>query len=100
MPFRNYKAHFQKTRPSDAAPARITRNLRGFSGAGLYDSFTHHPDEGHLSKSIKQVFASLWNFRAFEARDFYRIDHLTTAMGVLVHPNFGDELGERCGCDR
>ena len=67
-------------------------DLPGFSGAGLYDSYTHQPDEGHLSKSIKQVFASLWNFRAFEARDFYRIDHLTTAMGVLVHPNFADEL--------
>ena len=67
-------------------------DLPGFSGAGLYDSYTHHPDEGHLSKSIKQVFASLWNFRAFEARDFYRIDHLVTAMGVLVHPNFADEL--------
>ncbi len=67
-------------------------DLPGFSGAGLYDSYTHHPDEGHLSKSIKQVFASLWNFRAFEAREFYRIDHFVTAMGVLVHPNFADEL--------
>ena len=67
-------------------------DLPGFSGAGLYDSFTHNPDEGHLSKSIKQVYASLWNFRAYEARDFYRIDHLTTAMGVLIHPNFEDEL--------
>lgn len=67
-------------------------DLPGFSGAGLYDSYTHHPHEGHLSKSIKQVFASLWNFRAFEARDFYRIDHLSAAMGVLVHPNFENEL--------
>ena len=67
-------------------------DLPGFSGAGLYDSYTHHPDEGHLSKSIKQVFASLWNFRSFEAREFYRIDHFTTAMGVLVHPNFASEL--------
>ena len=67
-------------------------DLPGFSGAGLYDSYTHHPDEGHLSKSIKQVFASLWNFRAFEARDFYRIDHFTTAMGVLVHTNFASEV--------
>ena len=67
-------------------------DLPGFSGAGLYDSYTHHPNEGHLSKSIKQVFASLWNFRAFEARDFYRIDPLSTAMGVLVHPNFESEL--------
>lgn len=69
-----------------------SEDLPGFSGAGLYDSFTHNPDEGHLSKSIKQVFASLWNFRAFEARDFFRIDHLTTAMGILVHPNFENEL--------
>ena len=34
-------------------------DLPGFSGAGLYDSYTHHPNEGHLAKSIKQVFASL-----------------------------------------
>ena len=67
-------------------------DLPGFSGAGLYDSYTHHLDEGHLSKSIKQVFASLWNYRAFEAREFYRINHFATAMGVLVHPNFANEL--------
>ena len=67
-------------------------DLPGFSGAGLYDSYTHHPDEGHLSKSIKQVYASLWNFRAFEEREFYRVDHFATAMGVLVHPNFKGEL--------
>ena len=67
-------------------------DLPDFSGAGLYDSYTHHPEEGHLSKSIKQVFASLWNFRAFEAREFYRINHFATAMGVLVHPNFANEL--------
>ena len=66
-------------------------DLPGFSGAGLYDSYTHHPNEGHLSKSIKQVFASLWNYRAFEARDFYRTDHFATAMGVLVHPHYENE---------
>ena len=66
-------------------------DLPGFSGAGLYDSYTHKPDEGHLSKSIKQVYASLWNDRAFEEREFYRVDHLATAMGVLLHPNFKDE---------
>lgn len=63
----------------------------GFSGAGLYDSYTHHPQEGHLAKSIKQVYASLWNFRAFEEREFYRIPHRLAAMGVLLHPNFKKE---------
>ena len=67
-------------------------DLPGFSGAGLYDSYTHKPDEGHFSKSIKQVYASLWSYRAFEERAFYRVDHLTAAMGVLVHPNFKGEL--------
>ncbi|MFP6601049.1 MAG: PEP/pyruvate-binding domain-containing protein, partial [Pirellulaceae bacterium] len=66
-------------------------DLPGFSGAGLYDSYTHKPEEGHLAKSIKQVYACLWNFRAFEEREFYRIDHNTTAMGVLLHQNFKGE---------
>jgi len=67
-------------------------DLPGFSGAGLYDSFTHKSDEGHISKSIKQVYASMWNFRAFEEREFYRVDHFASAMGVLVHPNYKGEL--------
>lgn len=67
-------------------------DLPGFSGAGLYDSYTHRPEEGHLSKTIKQVYASLWNFRAFEEREFYRIDHRQVAMGVLMHPNYKGEL--------
>ena len=66
-------------------------DLPGFSGAGLYDSYTHHPTEGHLSKSIKQVYASLWNLRAFEEREFHRIGHKAAAMGVLLHPNYSDE---------
>ena len=67
-------------------------DLEGFNGAGLYDSYTHRPDEADLSKTIKQVWASLWNLRAFDEREFHRIDHLTAAMGVLVHENYDDEL--------
>ena len=66
-------------------------DLPGFSGAGLYDSVTHKPGEGALSKSVKQVFASLWNLRAFEQREFHRVDHKAAAMGVLLHPNFQRE---------
>ena len=70
-------------------------DLPGFSGAGLYDSKTQDPDETEedgIDKSIKGVWASLWNFRAFVERGFNRIDHNATAMGVLVHPNYSDEL--------
>ena len=70
-------------------------DLPGFNGAGLYDSKTQHPEETEedgIDKSFKQVLASLWTFRAFTEREFHRIDHLAAAMGVLVHPNYSDEL--------
>ena len=70
-------------------------DLPDFSGAGLYDSKTQHAEEtteDGISKSLKQVYASLWNFRAFIERDFHRVDHMAAAMGVLVHPNYSDEL--------
>ena len=66
-------------------------DLPGFNGAGLYDSKTQYPDEGHIAKSIKQVYASLWNLRAFEEREYHRVDHLTAAMGVLCHANYPEE---------
>lgn len=72
-------------------------DLPGFSGAGLYTSKTQHPWEGHISKSIKQVYASMWNFRAYDERDFYRINHSVAAMGVLCHPNFQDEKSNGVG---
>ena len=70
-------------------------DLPGFSGAGLYDSKTQDPEETEedgIDKSIKRVWESLWNFRAFVERDFHRIDHMAAAMGVLVHPNYSEEL--------
>ena len=70
-------------------------DLPGFNGAGLYDSYTQHPEETSeegTDKSFKQVLAGLWTFRAFSEREFNRVDHLAAAMGVLVHPNFSDEL--------
>ncbi len=72
-------------------------DLPGFSGAGLYTSKTQHPEEGHISKSVKQVYASMWNFRAYDERDFYRVDHFSAAMGILCHNNFEDEKSNGVG---
>ncbi len=86
--------------PGTSVRCRSSTNnedLPGFSGAGLYDSKTQHPNEGHISKSIQQVYASLWNLRAFEEREFYRIDHFNTAMGVLCHPNYSEEKANGVG---
>jgi len=86
--------------PGTAIRCRSSTNnedLPGFSGAGLYESYTQHPDEGHIAKSIKQVYASLWTFRAFDERQFHRIDHLATAMGILVHENYEEERANGVG---
>lgn len=66
-------------------------DLPGFNGAGLYSSYTQYPDEGHISKSIKQVYASFWNLRAYEEREFNRVNHFIASMGVLCHPNNSGE---------
>ena len=87
-------------RPNVTLRLRSSTNnedLEGFNGAGLYSSYTHGRDEGPLEKSVKQVWASLWNYRAFEEREFWRIDHFSAAMGVLVHPNYTGEQANGVG---
>ncbi len=68
-------------------------DLEFFSGAGLYDSFSAKKDNDTktIETAIKKVWASLWNFRAFEEREYYKIDQLSTAMGILVHRSFPNE---------
>ena len=86
------QAQFGANQPIRARSSTNNEDLLGFNGAGLYDSYTHRPNEGHLENTVKQTWASLWNFRAFEEREFWRIDHLTAAMGVTLQPNFDDEI--------
>lgn len=81
-------------------------DLDGFSGAGLYDTVPNVRGEAALGDAVKRVWASVWNFAAFEERCLYGIDHLAvhgavlvqvgidaTAAGVLVtaHPTRADE---------
>ena len=68
-------------------------DLEGFNGAGLYSSYSGKLN--HVKKTpqraIKKVWASLWNYRAYEERDYFKINHLSAAMGILVHRSFPDE---------
>lgn len=68
-------------------------DVEGFNGAGLYESFTGSltDPEKPIDKAIKKVWASLWDFGAFEERDYFKIDHNTIAMGVLVHRSYPAE---------
>ena len=44
-----------------------------------------------IERAIKQVWASVWNTRAFQEREYFKIDQHTVAMGILVHKAFGTE---------
>ena len=87
----NLQNSFPEDTPIRCRSSANIEDLEGFNGAGLFDSFTHNSDEGHLIKSIKQVWASTWTERAFAERDFSRIPHLDASMGVLCHPAYKDE---------
>ena len=81
-----------------------------FNGAGLYDSTSvcvldtfdndrrgpshcdaSQPKERTIERGLKKVWASLWNFRAWEERAYYGINHLDVSMAVLVTPAFPNE---------
>lgn len=68
-------------------------DLEFFSGAGLYDSKSAKKDhaEKTIENAIRAVWASLWDWRAFEERSYFKIDHQSCAMGILVHRSFPDE---------
>ena len=44
-----------------------------------------------IDNAVKKVWASLWNLRAFDERDYFMIDQHSIAMGILVHRSFPDE---------
>ena len=68
-------------------------DIPGFNGAGLYESHTGTTDDSTktIADAIREVWASVWIYRAFEERELFGIDHNTVYMGVLCHRNFPDE---------
>ncbi len=68
-------------------------DLNDFSGAGLYSSFTAKRNHNNktIENAVRKVWASLWNLAAFEEREYYKINHLSCKMAILVHRSFPDE---------
>ena len=68
-------------------------DLEGFTGAGLYTSESGYAfsDAEPFQAAIKKVWASVWYFRAFEEREYRKIEHSAVGMSLLVHPSFPDE---------
>jgi phosphoenolpyruvate synthase/pyruvate phosphate dikinase len=82
----------------------------GFNGAGLYQSTSacaadesdgdtdgpsrcdpDQPDERTICRALNRVWASLWNMKAYEEREWYGVDHGKVAMGILVNTRTKNE---------
>lgn len=59
-------------------------DLRGFNGAGLYDTLPNITTEIALEAAVKQVWASLWNWRAVEERAHFGIADTQVYPAVLI----------------
>lgn len=59
-------------------------DLPGFSGAGLYDTVPNAKGKAAVARAIREVWASVWNLRAYEEREHYQVDHTRVYGAVLV----------------
>jgi hypothetical protein len=80
--------------PGKGVFARSSTNsedLPNFNGAGLYTSMPNLRSDEQLLEGIKTVWASVWNFEAYEARERAGIDHAKIYMAVLIQEGINSE---------
>jgi hypothetical protein len=68
-----------------------SEDLPNFSGAGLYTTVPNVRGEQQLIDAIRKVWASLWNFEAYEARERASVDHSKIFMAVLLQEGINSE---------
>jgi hypothetical protein len=68
-----------------------SEDLPNFNGAGLYTTVPNVKGDDELVEAIKTVWASIWNFEAYEARERAGIDHTKVYMAVLIQEGINSE---------
>jgi len=68
-----------------------SEDLPNFSGAGLYTTVPNVRGNQELIDAIRKVWASLWNFEAYEARERAGVDHSKIFMAVLLQEGINSE---------
>lgn len=80
--------------PGKGVFARSSTNsedLPNFNGAGLYSTVPNVRGDEQLVEAIKSVWASVWNFEAYEARERAGIEHTKIFMAVLIQEGINSE---------
>ncbi|MGB7925753.1 MAG: PEP/pyruvate-binding domain-containing protein [Pyrinomonadaceae bacterium] len=68
-----------------------SEDLPNFNGAGLYTTMPNVKGNKELIEALKTVWASVWNFEAYEARERAGIDHAKVFMAVLIQEGINSE---------
>ncbi|HEX8650527.1 MAG TPA: PEP/pyruvate-binding domain-containing protein [Pyrinomonadaceae bacterium] len=68
-----------------------SEDLPNFNGAGLYTTIPNVKGNKELIEAIKAVWASVWNFEAYEARERAGIIHTKVFMAVLIQEGINSE---------
>jgi rifampicin phosphotransferase len=68
-----------------------SEDLPNFNGAGLYTSVPNVRDDQALLAAVKTVWASLWNYEAYEARESFGINHSGVYPAVLIQEGINAE---------
>ena len=81
------KAKIDTHYPTESVRFRSSTNsedLTDFSGVGLYTSTSFNPDKkrSSIEDAVRTVWASVWNRRAFDEREFYGINHETVFAAI------------------
>jgi hypothetical protein len=80
--------------PGKGVFARSSTNsedLPNFSGAGLYSTAPNVRGDEQMVDAIRFVWASVWNYEAYEARERAGIEHTKIYMAVLIQEGINSE---------
>ena len=70
--------------PLFARSSTNAEDLPNFSGAGLYSTVPNVRTDDQLIEAIKTVWASVWNYEAYEARESFGMNHFGVYPAVLI----------------
>jgi hypothetical protein len=89
----DYIAEHWPGSPTRLRSSSNTEDLPTFNGAGLYQSTSIDASDSPeaLADALRRVWASLYDLRAYDEREYYRVDQSQVAMAVLMHPAFHSE---------
>ncbi len=68
-------------------------DLPNFSGAGLYTTVKNVKEEEKIIEAVKTVWASMWNFDAYESRVRNYVNQSSVQMGVFVQVGVNMDSG-------